>query len=108
MRSVTLALCMLLVSGAAFAQSPAPADQGQTAAPTAAAPTTPAPSTKKAANPRRVQCQQDGRAKGLKGSDLRSSVKDCVAAANTSCRQKASDQNLKGSARRDFMKTCVS
>jgi len=113
MRSVSLALCMLLVSGVAFAQSPAPSsapDQGQTAAPTAAAPATSAPSGSKkkaAANPRRAQCQQDGRAKGLKGADLRSSVKDCVAAARTSCQKQAGDQNLKGAARKSFMSTCA-
>ncbi len=55
---------------------------------------------------RRV-CQQEGRAKNLRGPNLADHVAICLQEARLTCLKQAVEQKVRGAARRDFISKCL-
>jgi len=104
---LVLAFSTVIAASASLAQTPEPAPAEQ--APPAAAPAKPSHMKAKEV---RAQCREEGAAQGLKGKDLKASVKECFAkarpdlAAAQVCREKGKDQGLSGPELKDFVKKC--
>ena len=107
MRLLLVLACSTVIASASLAQTPAPAPAEE--APPAAAP---ADASHMKAKEVRAQCREEGKAQGLKGKDLKASVKDCFAkarpdlAAGQACRDKGKEQGLSGPELKDFVKKC--
>ncbi len=106
MKSLAAALAIVVISGAAFAQSaqplsgpPASGGASQQQAPAAGTATT---------QPRTIaQCREEARSQRLKGDERKKFVRDCRREISASCRDQAKSQRLDRDARRDFMATCT-
>jgi hypothetical protein len=55
----------------------------------------------------RTACGAKARQQGLRGPQMRDSVKLCIQEARLSCTKQAIEKNISGQQRRDFMKNCA-